>query len=185
MHRRDVLQFLGAAMLSPLLAPLSAEERWRTGTRLHQGAAGPQAGAGLSAGHLALVSALADTLIPRTDTPGALDVGVPAFVDRLVAGWYPDAQRAEIVAGLDIIDVRSVAIAGAPVVGLDAGGRARVLTELDRRTSPADAAQAAWRRLREAIVYGYVTAQPVAVLLARTPIIPGRFDGCVPVGGAP
>jgi len=184
MHRRDVLHFLGAAMLSPLLAPLSAEERWRAGTRLHLGRPAPQAGVGLDPAQLALVSALADTLIPRTDTPGALDVEVPRFVDRLVAGWYPEAQRAELVTGLAAIDARAAAAGGMPFVGLDAAGRATVLTALDQRTGPADGADAAWKRLREAIVFGYVTSQPVATLLMRTPIIPGRFDGCVPVGGS-
>ena len=40
-----------------------------------------------TAGELATVIFLSDAIIPRTDTPGALDVGVPVFLDRLHADW--------------------------------------------------------------------------------------------------
>mgnify|MGYP000002849333 FL=1 len=36
---------------------------------------------------LALVSRISDLLLPRTDTPGALDVNVPGFIDGLMAEW--------------------------------------------------------------------------------------------------
>ena len=34
-----------------------------------------------------LVAFLADTLIPRTDTPGAIDAGVPQLMDQLYREW--------------------------------------------------------------------------------------------------
>ena len=40
-----------------------------------------------------LVSAIADRIIPRTDTPGAADVGVPAFIDLLYAQFMTGAER--------------------------------------------------------------------------------------------
>lgn len=182
MHRREVLQFLGAAAIAPVLAPLTAEERWFAGVRLREAIGAGQGGSALSADQMALLTALADTLIPRTDTPGALDVDVPRFVDHLVASWYPDAERAEIVSGLEAIDARAMAIAGSRFAALDAAGRGSVITTLDRRANPGDPAEATWRRLRDAIVFGYVTSQPIAAMLATTPMIPGRFEGCVPVG---
>jgi hypothetical protein len=183
MHRREVLQFLGSAILTPRLASLSAVDRWRVGTRLHgELAADSPRGDGLSSARLTLVTALSDTLIPRTDTPGAVDVGVPRFIDRLVAEWYPDDLRNEILSGLDAIDARGRSLGGKPFAELDAAGRGAVLTSLDLRASPSDPAEAAWRTLRDQIVFGYVTARPIAALMRTTPIIPGRFNGCVPVG---
>ena len=86
MQRRDVLGFLGTAVIAPLLAPLSARDRWSRGTELHarlgQGQAAPRA---LTSAQMALVTALADALLPRTDTPGAVDVGAPKFLDLLLA----------------------------------------------------------------------------------------------------
>ncbi len=184
MHRREALAFLGTAVLAPLISPLSAQERSTLGEGLHARLARGQApGQSLSAAQMALVTALADTLLPRTDTPGALDVGVPKFVDLLVAEWYPDQLRAEILVGLDAIDARGVARGGRPFAELEATTRAELLTGLDRREHPEDPAEAIWRPLRDQIVFGYLTSKPIAELLRTTPIIPGRYDGCVPVGG--
>jgi glucoside 3-dehydrogenase (cytochrome c) hitch-hiker subunit len=41
-----------------------------------------------------IVTAIADVLIPKTDSSGALDAGVPAFIDSIMADVYPkDAQE--------------------------------------------------------------------------------------------
>ena len=46
----------------------------------------------LNAAELEWLTALVDTIIPRTDTPGASDAGVPAYIDRRLAG-RPAARR--------------------------------------------------------------------------------------------
>jgi len=185
MHRREALAFLGTAVLAPLLAPLSAQERYALGEHLHARLARktPSAGA-LTAAQMALVVALADTLLPRTDSPGAVDVGVPAFVDLLLSEWYVDAERDEILTGLDGFDQRSRAATGKAFADLAQADRDGFLATIDGKPGAKGTVEAAWRRLKEAMVYGYVTAEPIATRLATMPIIPGRFDGCTPVGGA-
>jgi gluconate 2-dehydrogenase gamma chain len=58
--------------------------------------AAPSAAAGapvaLNASQMACLTALVDTIIPRTDTPGASDAGVPASIDRRLGA---DQQLAE------------------------------------------------------------------------------------------
>src|SRR3954464_8897339 len=41
----------------------------------------------------AIVSAVADRILPRTDTPGAVDVGVPAFIDLLYGEYMTSPER--------------------------------------------------------------------------------------------
>jgi hypothetical protein len=184
MQRREVLSFLGAAALAPLLAPLSPEQRWAVGADLHArlaGAAG--AGRALSAARMALVTALADSILPRTDTPGAVNVGVPAFVDLLLAEWYPDDEKRDLLAGLDALDARARSAGGKPLAELDQAGRAGVLATVDGKEGAAGSPEGAYRKLKEAIVFGFLTAKPIGEMTATMPIIPGRFDGCVPISG--
>jgi gluconate 2-dehydrogenase gamma chain len=58
----------------------------------------------LDAGRTRLLSAVADTIIPKTDTPGALDAKVPAKFDALLVGWASPQRRIELVGALAKID---------------------------------------------------------------------------------
>jgi glucoside 3-dehydrogenase (cytochrome c) hitch-hiker subunit len=183
MHRREVLSILGAVALSPLLAPLSAQERWSVGAGLHQRLVGHgNRLMALTPAQKATLVALSDTILPTTDTPGAVDVGVPEFIDLLLAEWYGDAEKAELLRGLDGLEERSRTVTGKGFAETNPAGRAEFLVTIDGKPGEAGSLEAAYRRLKDAIIFGYVTAKPIATLRSTTPIIPGRYDGCVPIG---
>jgi hypothetical protein len=123
--RRDFLLAIGAVAALPL-APRVAQFAWDRIALAY-----PPAG-GLSVAHLAIVSAVADTIIPRTDTPGATDVGVPEWVDVIVAEHYTLAQRAVFLGGLDAIDALAMHSNGTALSLNGMEQRERVLAILDR-----------------------------------------------------
>ncbi len=57
-----------------------------------------------SPSQMALVTALADTFIPATDTPGAAAVKVPALLDSLMTNWASPATKALILGALPGIE---------------------------------------------------------------------------------
>ena len=185
MQRREALGVLGGAMLTPLLGSRAPEAPWQHAHALHQRAReqGP-GGEGLPAAALALVTSLADTILPRTDTPGALDVGVPGFVDLLVAEWYSEAEQQEILAGLGTLDARCREAHGKPFAELGEAERLAFLATVDGKPGAANTPEGTYRRMKDAIVQGYLTAKPVAESLRTVPIMIDRFDGCIPVGGS-
>jgi hypothetical protein len=93
-------------------------------------AASSRAG-GLTDAQYALVTAMADTIIPRTDTPSATDVGVHDWIDRIVAEYQTEEERAEFRAGLDAIDARAKRIGGVPFAQLPAAKQHWVMTALE------------------------------------------------------
>ena len=182
MERREALRYLGTAVLAPLVAPLSPAERWDLGRSLHGTlAAGVQAGRVLSPPQLAEVRALADFILPRTETPGAVDVGAPEFLDLLLAEWYTDGDRTALLEGLDAFTQRCRTAHGLPFAELDALRRADVLTTIDGIQGEPGTPEGAYARVKEVVVFAFITSEPIARIVNTTPIIPGRFDGCVPV----
>jgi gluconate 2-dehydrogenase gamma chain len=68
----------------------------------------PEAGAPgpvtLEATAFATLSAICDRLLPRDDEPGAVDLGVPAYIDKAIASHDLDATRENLQKNLALID---------------------------------------------------------------------------------
>jgi hypothetical protein len=58
----------------------------------------------LDAARYTLLTALSDTIIPDTDTPGAVKAGVPQLVDSLLGTWASPTRRSDLIGALDKID---------------------------------------------------------------------------------
>ena len=56
-----------------------------------------------------LVSAMSETLIPKTDTPGANDAGVPKFIEILYAQWMGENEKILFDGGLVAADAAAQA----------------------------------------------------------------------------
>lgn len=80
----------------------------------------------------ASLSALADTIVPATDTPGALAANVPALVDALLANWASAETREAISGALGRLDAAAVAKSGKAFAALSAEERTALLTEHDK-----------------------------------------------------
>ncbi len=52
----------------------------------------------------AAVAVLSEMIIPETDTPGAIEAGVPDFIETIYVEWYRDAERSVFLQGLADLD---------------------------------------------------------------------------------
>ena len=173
MQRRDLIRTLGAFGAISLL-PGEAGAAWARVAR------GMRPIGGLSEAQLALVSAVADTILPRTDTPGAVDVNVAAFVDTIVTENYTEVDRTAFATNLDVIDGSSMAASGANFTGLSPEARGSAIEQIeavsDRRAEP----QRTYWRLKGLIVHGYFTSERVAKDVLKVQVMPGAFNGNAP-----
>ena len=82
-------------------------------------------------GHeLATVTAMAEVVIPATDTPGAREAGVAEYLD-LILSQSPETARTGFLEGLWWTDGYARRSAGAPFKDLPAAEQLRILSELD------------------------------------------------------
>ncbi len=179
MHRRDVLTLLGMSAGASMLQTLSATEREAVGRSIHADlASDPPAAPALAPALAATAARVADLVMPRTDTPGALDVRVPEFVELLMTKWYSPAERSEFEKGMADFERRAGA---GGFVALPEAAQVAFLKTLDGTKGSKGTAEDAFGTLKWLTVYGYFTSERVQREVLKTVIMPGRFDGCVPV----
>src|SRR5256885_6263657 len=65
------------------------------------------------------VAEVAEIMIPRTATPGAKDVGVPAFIDAMLKEAYPREDRERYLSGLEAFDAAARTAHGEGFLRLD------------------------------------------------------------------
>jgi len=180
-ERRDLLRALSAAAAVTIM-PRTAQAAWETV------AASPSAPPRvLTDDRSELVKALADAIIPRTDTPSASDVNVMAFIDVIVAEYYSDDERAVFLAGLDLIGARVKRSDVTSFAGLSPESQKTLLDALDQPVDRQAPDARAWSRLKGLVIHGYFTSEQVQKDVLKSAIMPMRFDGNAPMrkaGGA-
>ena len=175
MERRDAFRALAAAAAFTLM-PRTAQAAWEAI------AASPGAPfRALTDDRAALIASLADAIIPRTDTPSATDVGVPAFIDVIVAEYYSDDERAIFLSGIDLIGARLRRGDATSFAGLSAESQKTLLDALDQPVDRQAPDARAWSRLKGLVIHGYFTSERVQKDVLKTVIMPGRFDGNAPM----
>jgi hypothetical protein len=178
MRRREVVRFLGAALALPFL-PSGAEAAIQLGKSLHE-RLGDVPFRTLNGDQRALVTNIAEMIIPETDTPGATSVNVPEFIDLILTEWASDDERATFLAGLSDIDVRASAMGSSRFVALPAAKKVELLTALDTATPEKTGAAFAFRRLKALTVYGYFTSLPVEQDVLKMQMYFNGYQGNVP-----
>jgi hypothetical protein len=183
MHRREMLKVIGAAAAVLPFAPHRADAALRRAESLHARldaarARGSAALRVLSPEQNELVTAVAEMILPETETPGATAVHINEFVDLLLAEWSSDADRERFLTGLDAIDHQCRATYGKRFVELADAERMLTLRALDGSRDASEGAGRAFAELKRLTVYGYFTSEAVQKNVLKTQLWPGRFDGC-------
>lgn len=139
----------------------------------------PAAKSHLTATQGALVRAAAERILPRTNTPGAVDVGVPAFIDRFYGEFMTPSERELLVSVLDEIERAAMDAHKTAFVSLAAAqqdGVLRTIADAQKAQTPSS-----FGFLRSMTVLGYFTSEEIGKQVLNYDPVPGRYDGCVPI----
>lgn len=78
-----------------------------------------------------LLAAYADTLIPTTDTPGALGAGVPLAIDAMMRDWASAETRQQFDAVLDALDAEARKVGGTGLAAMPPARRKPIVAAFD------------------------------------------------------
>jgi hypothetical protein len=135
-----------------------------------------------------LVSEIAEIIIPKTDTPGAKDVGVPGFVDIMLKECFKPEDQENFIKGLKEFDDGARTTMGDLFLDLDAQKQADYVKQVHDDAVTAgkdpennDKPRAFILTLKELTLVGFFTSEPGATQVLQYEAVPGAYNGCVPL----
>jgi len=196
MNRREALQMLATGAVIPLL-PGHLPALMREARSLVEN---PPAVRSLNAHQELTVRTMAEMILPKTDTPGATDVGASQFIDLMLTEWYDEPVRSMFLKGLADVDARSQSLFGKDFVACSPIQQAEILKALGEkmveeagaaREQPQTTRRAPMRRidnnfysvLRRLTLTAYYTSEAGATAELHFEMIPDGYHGCVEIGG--
>jgi gluconate 2-dehydrogenase gamma chain len=121
-----------------------------------------------------LISELSEIIIPKTNTPGAKDVGVPGFIDQMLKDIYTkgnsfatctvEERNAFVKKQHDAAFSKGVDLGSTAWWNAGGGGETPFIV-----------------KVKELTIIGFFTSEPGATQVLQYNQVPGPFKGCVPL----
>lgn len=132
-----------------------------------------------------IVSEVAEILIPKTDTPGAKDVGVPGFIDLMLKDTFKKEDQDLFVNGLAAFDEEAKKNFGDSFVDLEPSQQLEHVKNVHDAAIKARQEGARERPFilmaKELTVLGFFTSEAGATQVLQYEAVPGAYHGCVPL----
>lgn len=144
-----------------------------------------------------ILSAITDTICPKTKTPGANELGVPSFIDLLVNTLLKKEEQVFFKKGIQEIDDDAKKQFKKGFVDCTVQQKESLLIELDK-ASP-KTAMTMWgkpmeenpaplnfyRKIKSLTLMAYFTSKKIGKEYLAYDPIPGTFKACIPYHGEP
>jgi hypothetical protein len=172
LQRRELLRraawLLGGAVSAPaalaILQGCSAKEPTADASTLKV----------LSAAQLALVAEIAEIMLPRTNTSGARDAGVPEFIDQVLDAVYPKDGQERFTSGLAAFEKPFLERPAAERPGFV---KLSLEAALEAKADP----KPFILMIRELTILGYFSSRLGILDNMEYVPVPAGFQGCVPL----
>lgn len=138
------------------------------------------------------VAEMAEHILPATNTPGAKDVMVERFLDKLVYDCYPVQGQKEFISGLHEFENTCTSRYGKGFAGCSVKERDAVMHQ--QEAIPYVPAMYLWgnkvkdegetsfyRQFKGLVLFGYFSSEEIGKNVLNYDPVPGNFIGCVPL----
>ncbi len=126
---------------------------------------------------------IVDIIIPKTDTPGALEVGVPKFIESMVQDIYEENRQTEFMEGLGEFISSVESEQGSPFIELDKETKVIIVTSLNKAAvnhTNEGVKEKFYMTVKELSVSGFCLSEAGATQVLKYDKVPGEYQGCVP-----
>jgi len=138
------------------------------------------------------VSLMVDTWLPKTDTPGALDMKVDMFIDQVFAKVYDPEGQSYVVSEMDKFNGQCKEKFGDKFIDLSEEDRMAMMKLAESESgkfNPGVWGTAVgeqkpvgfYRSLKSMAMWGYFTSEDIGKNVLNYDPIPGVYKGCIPL----
>jgi hypothetical protein len=136
-----------------------------------------------------LVSELAEIILPKTNTPGAKEVGVPTFIDRMLAQCYKKEDQEFFIAGLTAFEEEAKKSFGDNFIYCKPEDQIKLTTTalqaaIQEKKENKEAKRPFILSAKELTMLGYFSSEPGATQVLQYEAVPGKYNGCIPLNEA-
>lgn len=137
-----------------------------------------------------MVTDLSEIIIPRTDSPGAKDVGVPSFIDQMLNEVYSTEDQERFTRGLQALNDDAKEAYGDDFTDLDEEDQATLVKKIHdqavkgEQTNGDTSARPFILTMKELTMLGFFTSEVGASQVLQYHPVPGAYKGCIPVSEA-
>jgi hypothetical protein len=136
-----------------------------------------------------VIAEISEIIIPKTDTPGAKDVGVPGFIDLMLKDCYKKEDQDRFVKGATDFDADAKKTYGDSFVYCDADKQKELVLKyhseavaiMKADNPPKDMDRPFIMVVKELTMLGFFTSEPGATQVLQYQAVPGAYKGCVPL----
>ena len=135
---------------------------------------------------IAFLDEVAETIIPKTDTPGAKDAQVGQFMQTMVTDCYDEKDQKIFLEGITKIDEASDKKFQKDFLTITPDQRKELLTAIDKeakdyvKTKKKEDPNHYFSLMKQLTLLGFFSSEPGATKALRYIAIPGKYEGCIP-----
>ena len=122
---------------------------------------------------------IVETIIPKTNTPGAKELNVQLFVPKMVMDCYDKNAQELYKKGFDLVDSNAKNAFSKSFVECDAQQRLEVLNKMSKSENLDE--KKFIQLVKNLTIQGYLNSEYVMTNLRIYEYAPARYHGCVPV----
>jgi len=128
-----------------------------------------------------MLAELAETILPKTDTPGAKDLSAHLFALKMVDDCYSKTNQDKYIKGMKDFESFVMKKTGKSFAENGASGRQTIVAELDEQKPADDGMAFFYQSTKKLTIQAYTTCEYFMTKIRGYKMIPGKFQGCVPL----
>jgi hypothetical protein len=138
------------------------------------------------------LAAFADTILPKTTTPGALDVNADVFIDKVVANIYDKKGKEDFKANISEFNAEAKSAYGKTFSELSQEDKNAFLSIKEKEGGKFNSGVwgtavgeqepvSFYRSLKSTVLWAYFSSEEIGKNVLSYDPIPGAYLGCIPL----